>query len=79
MVRASVRSSNWKRSVFRPGIRKFRIRDKSTKKIVLDYDHQPGTLLVMSGEFQKQFTHEIPIQKKIKDERISITFRHHIV
>lgn len=62
-----------------PGIRKFRIRDKITKKIVLDYDQQPGTLLVMQGEFQKEFTHEIPIQKLIKDERISITFRNHIV
>ena len=62
-----------------PGIRKFRIRDKITKKIILDYDQQPGTLLVMAGEFQNEFTHEIPIQKKIKDERISITFRNHIV
>lgn len=62
-----------------PGIRKFRIRDKNTKEIILDYDQQPGTLLVMSGEFQKEFTHEIPIQKKVKDERISITFRNHIV
>jgi len=61
------------------GIRKFRIRDKITKKIVLDYDQQPGTLLVMQGNFQQQFTHEIPVQKKVKDERISITFRNHIV
>lgn len=58
-------------------VRTFRIRDKTTKKIVLDYQHTPGTLLVMEGDFQKEFTHEIPIQKKIKDERISITFRHH--
>lgn len=62
-----------------PGIRKFRIRDKITKEIVLDYEHQPKTLIVMQGEFQKEFTHEIPIQKKVKEERISITFRHHIV
>jgi len=32
----------------------------------------------MQGEFQKEFTHEIPIQKKILDERISLTFRKHI-
>jgi len=62
-----------------PGVRKFRIRDKITKKIILDYEQKPKTLLVMSGEFQNQFTHEIPLQKKIKDERISITFRNHIV
>ena len=61
-----------------PGIRLFRIRNKHTKEIVLDYKHKPCTLIVMDGEFQKEFTHEIPIQKKIKDERISLTFRHHI-
>lgn len=58
--------------------RTFRIRNKQTKAIVFDYQQEPGTLLVMEGDFQKEFTHEIPIQKKIKDERISITFRHHI-
>ena len=62
-----------------PGIRNFRIRDKITKKIVLNYDHNPKTLLVMQGEFQKEFSHEIPVQKLVKGERISITFRHHIV
>lgn len=58
-------------------VRTFRIRNKATKEIVLDYPHTPGTLLVMEGDFQKEFTHEIPVQKKIKEERISITFRHH--
>lgn len=61
-----------------PGIRTFRIRNKHTKKIVLDYQHKPCTLIVMEGNFQKEFTHEIPIQKKIKECRISITFRHHV-
>lgn len=56
--------------------RKFRIRDKN-KKIILDYLHSPGTLLVMEGDFQKEFYHEIPVEKKIKDERISLTFRNH--
>lgn len=62
-----------------PGIRNFRIRDKVTKEIILNYDQKPCTLLVMQGEFQKEFTHEIPIQKLIKEERISLTFRNHIV
>lgn len=56
--------------------RKFRIKNK-LKQTVLDYDHKPGTLLVMDGEFQKEFTHEIPKQLKIKDCRISLTFRYH--
>lgn len=58
-------------------VRTFRIRDKKTNNIVLDYPHTPCTLLVMEGQFQKEFKHEIPIQKNVKEERISITFRHH--
>ena len=57
--------------------RKFRIRDKKTKKIVLDVDHQPLELLVMEGDFQSEYTHEIPKQAN-KKGRISLTFRHHI-
>lgn len=61
-------------------IRKFRVRSKKdgeTGKIVLDHNHQPCSLLVMDGDFQKEFTHEIPQQKRIKDSRISLTFRYH--
>lgn len=58
-------------------IRTFRIRDKVSKKIICDVLHQPGDLLLMAGDFQKEFTHEIPIQKKIKIPRISLTFRYH--
>lgn len=58
-------------------VRKFRIRDKTTKRIIKDIDHQPGQLLIMTGDFQKEFTHEIPIQKKIIEPRVSLTFRNH--
>jgi alkylated DNA repair dioxygenase AlkB len=58
-------------------VRKFRIRDGQNKNIILDFLHTPCTLIVMEGEFQKDFYHEIPIEKKVKGERISITFRHH--
>lgn len=61
-----------------PGIRKFRIRNKQSKDIVLDYEQKPGTLIAMQGDFQSEFTHEIPVQRKIKGERISLTFRHHL-
>lgn len=57
--------------------RKFRVRNKETGKIVLDHDHQPCSLLVMDGDFQKEFTHEIPQQKRLKESRISLTFRCH--
>lgn len=57
--------------------RKFRIRNKTTKKIVKDIQTIPYSMIHMAGDFQKEFTHEIPIEKKIKEQRISITFRNH--
>ena len=62
--------------------RKFRIRHKKSKQI---YDKQneifmeSGDVIHMKGDFQKEFTHEIPIEKKIKEGRISFTFRYHTV
>ncbi len=58
--------------------RKFRIRNKQTKKIVGDFPLESGNMVQMSGNFQKEFTHEIPVEKKIKEERISFTFRRHL-
>jgi alkylated DNA repair dioxygenase AlkB len=56
----------------------FRIRNKQTKKIVLDHVTQDGELLVMDGEFQKEFTHEIPPTTKAEvGMRVSLTFRSH--
>lgn len=61
--------------------RTFRIRDKITKKIIKfsgkEISTKSGRLLVMSGDFQKHYTHEIPKQSKIKYPRISLTFREH--
>lgn len=57
--------------------RTFRIRSKADKSIVCDVDTQHGQLLVMAGEFQKEYTHEIPKRLKVKDPRISLTFRRH--
>ena len=57
----------------------FRIRNKKTKKIVHDFITEHNSLIVMSGNFQNEFTHEIPIQKKILEPRWSLTFRRHIV
>lgn len=57
--------------------RKFRIRNKQDNKIVMDVNTLPCSLLVMEGNFQSDFKHEIPKQLKIKEPRISLTFRHH--
>ena len=59
-------------------VRKFRIRDKNTKKIVKDIPTLPNKIIHMGGEFQKEFTHEIPIERKVKEPRWSFTFRKHI-
>ncbi len=64
-----------------PGIRKFRIRQKVPGKagpIVIDHYHQPRELLIMDGLFQERYTHEIPKETTVKEERISVTFRRHI-
>lgn len=56
----------------------FRIKNKNTKKTVVDVQTKHCHFLQMGGDFQKHYTHEIPIQKKIKGERYSFTFRKHI-
>lgn len=56
--------------------RTFRIRDKKTKKVVLDHQTSNLELLWMAGDFQKEFTHEIPTAKTQKP-RLSLTFRYH--
>ena len=60
-------------------IRTFRIRDKTTKKIITDIKTKPFEIIHMGGNFQKEFIHEIPIEKKVKDCRYSFTFRKHLV
>lgn len=58
--------------------RKFRIRNKSDKKIVKDIIVNDGEIIQMGGDFQKEFTHEIPVEKKAKGTRYSFTFRYHL-
>ena len=57
----------------------FRIRDKKTKTKLLDINTEHLQGILMKDDFQKLFTHEIPIQKKIKTGRISFTFRKHLI
>jgi alkylated DNA repair dioxygenase AlkB len=57
----------------------FRIRNKHDKTIVCDEPTIHCGILHMGGNFQKLYTHEMPIQKKIKESRISFTFRKHII
>lgn len=56
--------------------RTFRVREYKTKKIILDIPLTHGSIFVMGGTFQNEFTHEVPKSKKNNDRRINITFRH---
>jgi len=58
--------------------RKFRIRKKGEKGYQ-DFPMVSGSMLQMGGDFQKEFTHEIPPEKKVQGVRISFTFRRHTV
>ncbi len=56
----------------------FRIRNKQTKKIIQDVPISNLDIIHMGGNFQKEFTHEVPSTKEIVGPRYSFTFRHHI-
>jgi alkylated DNA repair dioxygenase AlkB len=60
------------------GTRNFRIRDKKTKAILLDFPLQDGMVVAMCGEFQDELTHEITkVGKRAPEpkERVSFTTR----
>lgn len=59
-------------------VRKFRIRNKLSGKIVVDVPTDPTKIIQMAGNFQKEFTHEIPVEKRAKGVRYSLTFRKHL-
>jgi len=60
-------------------VRKFRIKDKVTKKIIMDIPTTSKSIIHMGGEFQKEFTHGIPVEKRVKGVRYSLTFRRHLL
>ena len=61
--------------------RTFRIRSKSNKNDKIDFELKHGTLFIMGGKFQKEFTHEVPKklskrhQSSIDTRRINMTLR----
>jgi alkylated DNA repair dioxygenase AlkB len=58
--------------------RKFRIRDKVTKQILVDVGLPSGSIVCMIGpSFQSRYTHEIPVEKKVTGVRYSFTLRCH--
>jgi|TARA_B110000037_G_scaffold216463_1_gene275654 alkylated DNA repair dioxygenase AlkB len=54
--------------------RKFQLRHKETKeKIEIELKH--GSLLIMRGELQHFWQHQVPKTKKVVGKRINLTFR----
>jgi len=58
-------------------VRTFRIRNKETGEKI-DIPMESDKIYQMWGDFQKEFTHEIPVQKKVLGVRYSFTFRKHL-
>ena len=54
--------------------RKFQLRHIETKeKIEIELTH--GSLLIMQGEIQHFWQHQVPKTSKVVNERINLTFR----
>lgn len=57
----------------------FRLREYKTKKKLFDYQMKDGDLIWMKGKkFHQLLTHEIPKQLRVKEARLSVTFRKHL-
>lgn len=54
--------------------RKFQLKHKETKER-FDIVLQHGSLLIMQGELQHYWKHQIPKSKRVKEERVNLTFR----
>lgn len=55
--------------------RRFIIRRIDNKKEKLELPLKHGTLLIMKGELQHYWQHSVPKEKKVKADRINLTFR----
>lgn len=54
--------------------RSFVFEHKVSKEIIKTILHN-GDVLIMSGQCQQEYTHAIPMDKYVKESRISLTFR----
>ena len=54
--------------------RRFDFRHRKTR-VKISVMLEPGSLLVMAGEVQDHWEHQLPVTKKIKEPRINLTFR----
>lgn len=55
--------------------RRFRLRHRSDPAARLDLDLPGGSLLVMAGETQRHYRHDLPRARRVQEPRINLTFR----
>lgn len=55
--------------------RRFDLKHKNDPDQKLQLELNSGSLVIMSGELQHHWLHQIPIQKRINEPRINLTFR----
>lgn len=58
--------------------RDFQIREKTNKKNKINIKLENNSYLIMGGDFQKEFQHQLPKRLKCKEKRINITLREFI-
>jgi alkylated DNA repair dioxygenase AlkB len=55
--------------------RRFDIKHKYHRELQYKFELTSGSLLVMRGALQHHWVHQIPVQKKVVNPRINLTFR----
>jgi alkylated DNA repair dioxygenase AlkB len=55
--------------------RRFDIKHKQNPELHYKFELTSGSLLIMRGALQHHWVHQIPAQKRVKEQRINLTFR----
>lgn len=55
--------------------RRFDLKHKDNPNLHYKFELTPGSLLIMRGTLQHNWLHQIPVQKKVTQTRINLTFR----
>lgn len=55
--------------------RRFDLKHKDNSELQYKFELTPGSLIIMRGALQHYWLHQIPVQKKVTQPRINLTFR----
>jgi alkylated DNA repair dioxygenase AlkB len=55
--------------------RRFDLKHKSHPELQYKFELTPGSLIIMRGALQHNWLHQIPVQKRVTQPRINLTFR----